>query len=75
MGLRAVKNIFRRYPDTTRPDAKILQFPEICLTTNDFQFDNKYYLQVEEMAMGQKVCTILRQHLYDSVEEGSTGTF
>lgn len=54
MGLRAVSNIFRRFPDTTRPDAEVLRLLEICLTNNDFQFDNKAYLQMEGTAMGQR---------------------
>lgn len=37
-----------------RPDAEILQLLEICLTNNDFQFDNKAYLQMEGTAMGQR---------------------
>lgn len=54
MGLAAVKNIFLRYPDAKRPDTEILQLLKLCLTNNDFQFDNNYYLQVEGTAMGQR---------------------
>lgn len=54
MGLRAVSNIFRRYPEAARPDAEILKLLEICLVNNDFQFENKIYLQMEGTAMGQR---------------------
>lgn len=54
MGLRAVSNIFRRYPDAARPDTEILRLLEICLINNDFQFDSKAYLQMEGTAMGQR---------------------
>lgn len=54
MDLRAVSNIFRRYPDAARLDAGFLRLLEICLVNNDFEFDNKVYLQVEGTAMGQR---------------------
>lgn len=48
MRLRVVTNIFRRYPNAVRPDAEIFQLLEICLTNNNFQFDDKYYLQIDQ---------------------------
>lgn len=47
MGLRAVKTVFARHPDPNRPDAQILQLLEICLTHNDFLFDNQWYMQTQ----------------------------
>lgn len=54
MSLWAVSNIFRRYPDAARPDVEVLKLLEICLVNNDFQFENKVYLQMEGTAMGQR---------------------
>ncbi|XP_041797348.1 uncharacterized protein LOC121609712 [Chelmon rostratus] len=54
MGLQTIRTIFNRYPDRNRPDDDILQLLEICLTCNDFTFDNQYYLQVHGTAMGHR---------------------
>ena len=53
-GIQAIRNIFKRYPDNTRPDKEILQLLEISLTSNAFLFNDHYYLQVEGTAMGKK---------------------
>ena len=36
-----------------RPDKEILKLLEINLTRNDFQFDDKFYLQTKGTAMGK----------------------
>lgn len=53
-GIDAVREIFRRYPDPTRPDTELIQLLYINLTKNDFVFDKKYYLQVTGTAMGKR---------------------
>ena len=53
-GLNAVKIMFNKYPDGTRPDKELLELLEINLTQNDFEFNNKYYLQTKGTAMGKK---------------------
>lgn len=53
-GLRAVKDLFQKYPNTKRPDREILQLLEINLTKNDFEFNNEYFLQIKGTAMGKK---------------------
>lgn len=53
-GLQAVSNIFSKYPDSSRPDQELLQLLKINLTRNDFEFNDKYYLQVKGTAMGKK---------------------
>lgn len=53
-GIKAVKNIFAKYPDPKRPDAELLQLLEINLTRNDFVFNNQYYLQIKGTAMGKR---------------------
>lgn len=69
MGLWAVSNIFRRYPDAARPDVEVLKLLEICLVNNDFQFENKVYLQME----GPKICSFIREHLYERMGERGAG--
>lgn len=53
-GIQAVKNIFQKYPDPTRPDEELLQLLRINLTKNDFEFDEKYFLQIKGTAMGKR---------------------
>lgn len=53
-GLKAIKNIFLKYPDPKRPDEEILQLLEINLTKNDFEFNNEYFLQIKGTAMGKR---------------------
>lgn len=52
-GLKAVKNIFQKYP-AHRPDKELLELLEINLTKNDFEFNNEYYLQIKGTAMGKR---------------------
>lgn len=51
-GIQAIKNIFDKYPDIKRPDQELLQLLEINLRRNDFEFYNKYFLQIKGTAMG-----------------------
>lgn len=53
-GLKAIKNIFLKYPDPKRPDEEILQLLEINLTKNDFEFNKEYFLQIKGTAMGKR---------------------
>lgn len=53
-GIQAVKEIFPKNYDKKRPDKEILKLLEINLTRNDFEFDNKFYLQTKGTAMGKK---------------------
>ncbi|XP_041928729.1 uncharacterized protein LOC121693401 [Alosa sapidissima] len=53
-GLQAVQHKFTQFPDPTRPDNTLLQLLEICLTHNDFEFDDKLFLQIHGTAMGQR---------------------
>lgn len=53
-GLKAVKEMFEKYPNLWRPDTKIIELLGLCLETNDFLFNDKWYLQVRGCAMGQK---------------------
>lgn len=45
-GLQAIRNTFTQFPDPNRPDDILLQLINICLTHNDFLFDNNNYLQI-----------------------------
>ena len=53
-GIQCIKNQFDRFPDPTRPDQHLLQLLDLNLTRNDFEFDNKFYLQIKGTAMGKK---------------------
>lgn len=53
-GIQTVKNIFSKFPNKTRPEKELLQLLDINLRRNDFQFDNKFYLQIKGTAMGKK---------------------
>lgn len=53
-GLSAVQKIFKKYPDSKRPDEEVLKLLEINLTKNDFEFNDEYYLQIKGTAMGKR---------------------
>lgn len=53
-GIQAVKEIFQKNYDKKRPDKELLQLLEINLTKNDFEFDDKFFLQIKGTAMGKK---------------------
>lgn len=53
-GIQAVRKLLHQNPDPTRPDNILLQLLEICLTHNDFLFDDQFYLQIHGTAMGQR---------------------
>lgn len=53
-GLQAVASIFQKYPDSTRLDKEIIQLLTIYLNNNDFEFNNKHFLQIHGTAMGQR---------------------
>lgn len=53
-GIQAVKNIFIKYPDSKRPERELLELLNINLTRNDFEFNNKFFLQIKGTAMGKK---------------------
>ena len=52
-GLKAIQQAFQENPSPDRPDDILLQLIEICLTLNDFKFEDKFYLQVCGTAMGK----------------------
>ena len=52
--LQAVRDIFQEFPQPGRPEVEILSLLEIALRRNDFQFANKYFLQVCGTAMGKR---------------------
>ena len=54
LGLLALQDTFNRHPDPSRPDKEILQLLHLTLTRNDFEFNNRHYLQLCGCAMGRK---------------------
>jgi len=57
--LDCVKKIFAENKDEKRPDDSILQLLEISLKNNDFQFNDKNYLQIMGTAMGKRFAPAL----------------
>ena len=53
-GLEAIRTVFNKYPDPERPETELLELLELNLTKNDFEFNNKYYLQTRGTAMGKR---------------------
>ena len=53
-GLTSVKKALSEHPSKDRPDNYLLTLLEITLLRNDFQFDNKTFLQIKGTAMGKK---------------------
>lgn len=53
-GIEAVRKAFLKHPDPRRPDRELLKLLEINLTKNDFEFNNKIYLQLTGTAMGKR---------------------
>ena len=53
-GLKAIRDIFKKYPDRQRPDAELLKLLELNLTKNDFTFDGRTFLQISGTAMGKR---------------------
>ena len=51
--IECVREIFKKYPDRTRPDKHILDLLNITLRNNDFQFNGKCYLQTCGTPMGK----------------------
>lgn len=53
-GLQAIQESLTQNPDPTKPDKELLQRLYINLTKNDFEFNNKFYLQVKGTGMGKR---------------------
>lgn len=53
-GLKSVAQTFKDNPDPKRPDLEILQLLKLGLEKNDFEFNDKWYLQTSGTAMGKK---------------------
>lgn len=54
LGMESVRKILTRHPDPSRPDESLLKLLEISLTRNDFEFQNRFYLQTKGTAMGKR---------------------
>jgi len=51
--LNLVREIFKKYPDTARPDHQLLTSLELTLKRNDFEFAGRIFLQICGTAMGK----------------------
>lgn len=54
LGMESIQKCLQKYPDEKRPDEELLELLHLSLLRNDFQFDNKHYLQVKGTAMGKR---------------------
>jgi len=52
--IQAIQDIFKQYPDPTRPDSELLQLLSLTLYNNDFEFLGQFYLQTCGIAMGRR---------------------
>lgn len=50
--LLTVETEMRKHPDPSRPDREILDLLKLTLENNDFEFNNKIFLQIYGTAMG-----------------------
>ena len=53
-GINSSKRAFDMYPDSDRPDKNIIDFLELSLKGNDFEFNGEMYQQVCGCAMGTR---------------------
>ena len=55
-GIESVRKMFQKHPlpNILRPEKEILALLELNLNSNDFQFNDEWYLQVSGTAMGKK---------------------
>ena len=51
--INSITQLFKTFPDASRPDNVILNLLKIILYNNDFYFNNEYFLQKKGVAMGQ----------------------
>src|SRR5580698_7748711 len=52
--LHVVRDSFKAFPNGDRPDEEILELLDLILKNNDFEFDEKFYLQIYGCGMGKK---------------------
>lgn len=50
--LQTVETEMKKHPDPSRPDREILDLLKLTLENNDFEFNNKIFLQIYGTAMG-----------------------
>lgn len=53
--IKAVKDIFSRYPDAKRPDKEILLLLDINLTRNDFVLMETFIYRLKEQLWGRNL--------------------
>jgi len=54
-----VKRAFSENPDVARPDQYLIELLELSMKNNDFEFAEKYYLQIMGTAMGKRFAPAL----------------
>lgn len=69
LGLRAIGEIFRKYPGDRRPDEALLSLLQINLKRNDFEFGSSCFLHIHGTAMDKKIHKIFANIYMANCEE------
>jgi len=73
--LESVQEAFSEAPDRSRPDEEIIELLEVTLTRNDFEFDNKVFLQICGTAMGKTYAPSLANIYLRKFDEAAKNGF
>lgn len=73
--LECVKNIFQQNPIAGRPDSHIINFLEIAMRGNDFEFNGNFYLQIMGKAMGKRFAPALANLYLLNLDEKAKNWF
>ena len=64
-----IRRLFKRYPDTGRPDKLIIDLLDYTLKHNDFEFNGEFFLQICGCAMGKKYSPGLANLYLESLDK------
>ena len=53
-GIKAIQEIIKDHPDSTRPDKEMISLLQLSLKNNDFKFGEQWFLQTYGCSMGKK---------------------
>ena len=73
--LSCVKDIFKKYPESLRPDKHLMELLKITLKNNDFEFNGKTYLQTCGTPMGKVYAPALANIYMLEFDEKATNGF
>jgi hypothetical protein len=73
--LSATQAALRKHPSPGRPDAHLLRLLDITLRNNDFEFDDRFFLQTCGTAMGKTYAPGLADIYMEEFDEGAIAGF